>query len=190
MNNLSVRMSGLLVAGLFMLTSALMGQGMHGMEPGYMMQGGRPMHGMQDGRGAMFKLWKLTEYLDLTEEQGAKFFPRFNEHRKRVAQILEEQDKLSAAFMEQVEAGKVGKGATEAYMKQMGQLKRAHLEDYEKLLRDAGDLLDDEQYARFAAFEDHFKRQIKARMGNRGMRQDGMRGRKSGKRSKVKKDKD
>jgi hypothetical protein len=128
----------------------------------------------------------MTEYLDLSEEQGAQFFPRFNEHKKRVEQIRKDQEQLATDFMEQVEAGKVGKKATEQYLAKSALLKRAQMDEHEKLIREASDILSDEQYARFAAFDDHFKRQIKMRMGNRGMGRDMMQGRMQGKRGKMK----
>ncbi|MFC1481481.1 hypothetical protein ACFL6E_04450 [Candidatus Neomarinimicrobiota bacterium] len=205
MNDYLSKYSGIVLGGLFLLTSSLMGQGFQGMEPGdmladggqppYMQQPDMPGHGMpgrgmqgRGGQGAMFKLWKLTEYLDLTEEQGAKFFPRFNEHKDRVEELREEQEKLSVEFMEQVNTGKVGKKDTEAYLDQMSKLQKAHLDERYKHIRSSSDLLSDEQYARYAAFDDHFRQQIKERMGDRRMR-DRMQGQPGGKRNKFKKDK-
>jgi hypothetical protein len=184
MKGFSSNFSGLALAGVLLLTSALTGQVFQGMAAPHMMgNGGQPAYLPRqdmpsrdmDGKGnqgAMFRLWKLTEYLDLTEEQGAKFFPRINEHRDRVKQLRKEQEKLSTEFMEQVEAGKVRKKDTEAYLDQKSKLQRAYMDEHYKQIRGSSDLLSDEQYARYAAFEDHFRKQIKERMGSRNMRRD------------------
>ena len=194
-----LKLNGIVLGGLFLLISSLTGQDFPGMAGGPMLADGGPPPHMQDpdmqgrgmhgrgGQGAMFRLWKLTEYLDLTEEQGAKFFPRFNEHKDRVEQLREEQEQLSTEFMEQVDAGKVRKKDTETYLDQMGKLQKAHMDEHYKQIRGSSDLLSDEQYARYAAFDDHFRRQIKERMGNRRGMRDRMQGRDGGKRSKFKK---
>ena len=72
-------------------------------------------------------------------------------------------------------------------MDKTSQLKKAHLDEYKKLVREASDILNDEQYARFAAFEDHFRRQIKQRMGRRDRDQFMKQSRKAGKKGKKNK---
>ena len=199
MKGFSSKFSSLVLAGFFLLASTLPGQGFQDMPADHMMGDGGPpaymqrpdkpdrgMHG-RGGKGAMFRLWKLTEYLDLTEEQGAKFFPRFNKHKKRVDELREQQEQLSTEFMEQVESGKVRKKDTEAYLDQMSKLQKTHMDEHFSQIRGSSDLLSDEQYARYAAFDDHFRRQIKERMGNRRGMWDRMQGRDGGKRNKSKK---
>ena len=196
MKNYLSKFVGIAAAGLLLLANALSGQGFQGMDPGYMMaESGPPPH-MQDtdmpgpgmsGRqhqGAMFRIWKLTEYLDLTEEQGAKFFPRVNKFRETGEGIREEHEKLSRDFLERIESGKVSKRATETYLEQMNNIQKQRLEERINHIMGMSDLLSDEQYARYAAFDDHFRRQIKERMSNRKMGRDRMRGSPGDKRKK------
>ena len=53
----------------------------------------------------MMTVWKLTEHLKLTEEQGEKFFPRFRGHREELEKIHQEQRQLMQTLQEKIERG-------------------------------------------------------------------------------------
>ena len=53
----------------------------------------------------MMTVWKLTEHLKLTEEQGDKFFPRFRSHREELEKIHKEHKQLMESLYERIERG-------------------------------------------------------------------------------------
>ena len=50
--------------------------------------------GQYDERMEMMMIWKLTEHLELTEDQAEKFFPSMRAHQKQVLKIRKEEKEL------------------------------------------------------------------------------------------------
>ena len=53
--------------------------------------------------------WKLTEYLDLGEEQAEKFFPKMNTHEKEMKKINDEIKKLRDEMERYIDSGTANK---------------------------------------------------------------------------------
>ena len=69
-----------------------------------MMQDKKPIKNMK----IMMK-WKLTEYLDLSEEQAEKFFPKMNSHEKKMKDINLKINSLKDDLEEYISLGSVTK---------------------------------------------------------------------------------
>ncbi|MBA7617756.1 MAG: hypothetical protein GH143_09920 [Calditrichaeota bacterium] len=106
------------------------------------------------------KMWKITEYLDLSEEQAGKFFPRTREHQKEMNELIEQRRQLYEDFQQQIDDGKVGAGDADRYIAETARLDKALIELRAKHIQGLKDILSDEQLARFAIFDEHFRRQI------------------------------
>jgi|GEM_PF-3004879 len=106
------------------------------------------------------KMWKLTEYLDLSEEQAEKFFPRTREHQKEMDKLIQRRRQLYEDFEQQIDDGKVGTENVDRYIAETTRLDKALIELRAKHIQGLKDILSDEQLARFAIFDEHFRRQI------------------------------
>lgn len=106
------------------------------------------------------KMWKLTEYLDLSEEQAEKFFPRTREHQKEMDKIGQQRRQLYQDFQQKIDDGKVSAGDADRYIAETARLDKVLIDLRTRHLQGMKDLLNDEQLARFAVFNEYFRRQI------------------------------
>lgn len=114
---------------------------------------------MRDRLSAV-KMWKITEYLDLSEEQAEKFFPRTREHQKEMDKLIQRRRQLYVDFQQKIDDGKVGTKDVDQYIAETTRLDKALIDLRTKHLQSLKEILTDEQFARFAVFNEHFRRQI------------------------------
>ncbi len=143
-----------------------MGPMMHPGQPG----GPWPQHTPR--QASMVRMWKLTEYLELSEEQAEKFFPRARAHRDEMQKIGEQRRELHREFVEKIEGGKVSRRDTKKFIDQLHRLDLARLELRRKHMEAVEDVLTEIQLAKYATFDEHFMGQLKRRLGERGMRRE------------------
>jgi len=106
------------------------------------------------------KMWKLTEYLDLSEEQAEKFFPRTREHQKEMDKIVQQRRQHYEDFQQKIDDGGIEARDVDLYVAETARLDKALIDLRTRHLQGMKDLLNDEQLARFAVFNEHFRRQI------------------------------
>ena len=111
-------------------------------------------------RVSTVKMWKLTEYLDLSEEQAEKFFPRTREHQKEIDKIVQQRRQHYEDFQQKIDDGGIKAGDVEQYVAETARLDKALIDLRTRCLQGMKDLLNDEQMARFAVFNEYFRRQI------------------------------
>ena len=115
-----------------------------------------------DGEKArMLMKWKLTEYLDITEEQGDKFFPRFNSFQKEHKSLHKQIGKLFDEVEEMIDDEKVDSGDIEKIQNQINDLEHERHELRMNFLDKNKDVLTDEQIAKLLVFDHKFKRKLK-----------------------------
>ncbi|MBN2170658.1 MAG: hypothetical protein JW819_04960 [Candidatus Krumholzibacteriota bacterium] len=109
-----------------------------------------------------FRLYKLTEYLELDESQTSQIFPRLaemnnltDEHRKLVREKMKE-------LGEQVKAEKYGKAASLA--EEIHRLRGEHQAAMHRMQGELMRLLSDEQKAKYMVFEQRFERHLQRMM--------------------------
>ena len=112
------------------------------------------------------KIWKLTEYLDLSEEQAGKFFPRTQEHQKEIDKLGQQQRQHYKDFQRKIDDGNVSARDVDRYVAETTRLDKALIELRAKHIQGLKDILTDEQLARFAVFDEHFRRQIGQHLRN------------------------
>ncbi|MFB0515266.1 MAG: Spy/CpxP family protein refolding chaperone [Candidatus Neomarinimicrobiota bacterium] len=106
------------------------------------------------------KMWKLTEYLGLSEEQAEKFFPRTQEHQKEADEIVRKRRQLYEEFQQKMDAGKISAKDVDQYVAEVAKLDKSHIDLRAKHIESLKDILTDEQRAKFAVFNEHFRRQL------------------------------
>ncbi len=79
------------------------GPGM-GMGPNPGMAPGPQFQGKDRDRMEMMVMWRLTDELQLTEEQGAKFFPDFREYRDKVKALNDQKRDLAKSIHDKIES--------------------------------------------------------------------------------------
>lgn len=117
-------------------------------------------------------LWKMTESLDLTDVQAAKFFPLFNEHQKRMDVIHEEIAGLMEKLDGYIKAGEDGK--IDGIVAQIDKSEDKMLAEKKQFRKDAGKVLDKIQVGKLVHFQHEFPRRFREAMwdvrGARGER--------------------
>ena len=120
----------------------------------------------------MVRMWKLTEYLELSEEQAEKFFPRARAHRDEMQKIGEQRRELHLKFVKEIEDGKASGRDTKKFADELHRLDLARLELRRKHIKDVEDVLTDIQLARYVTFDEHFMGQLRQRLDNRKTRHE------------------
>lgn len=125
----------------------------------------RQLHHMDPARmrervNAM-KMWKLTDYLELTEEQAGTFFVRLREHEDEVAEINRQKLQLYEEFQKQIDGGGVTLKDVDRYLEEMANLERSHIELRKHYHQSMKDILTVEQMAKFAVFQERFRRELR-----------------------------
>lgn len=127
----------------------------------------------------MLRMWKLTEFVELTEKQGEKVFPAVRAQQAEIKELGKQKRALMGEFMEKVQNDKASRKDTDAYLSAMEDLQEKNSASRKKHFRNMKSLLDEIQYARYVIFEDHFKGQIRMQLersprgGNRWKPGDG-----------------
>ena len=118
---------------------------------------------MMAERFQTIQIWKLTEELDLSQEQAAKFFPLFNEFQDKVKKIRDENgelmDKLRGYVLANEDGSKVNGVIAKIEANEVRIL--TTMTDFRK---DAAKILTDMQMAKLVLFQHEFPRQMRKAM--------------------------
>jgi hypothetical protein len=117
-----------------------------------------------------YRVWKLTDVLDLSEEDMAVFFSRVRKvgqaeesHRQAEREAVREIDDLIKAGAGDAELDNALRGYEE--------MRFRHWNETQKLREDAGSMLTLRQRAQYAVFEERFRSEIRKMIGEvRGAR--------------------
>lgn len=125
----------------------------------------RPPHAPKDPQHNekmhMMKMWKLTEELKLTEDQGKVFFPRHNSFTDEMFAMNEKQNDLLKRVDEMLEkGGKVNEKDISDILQQVTEIEKNKLDKRREFFLGLDDVLTPEQRAKFLVFEGRFKREL------------------------------
>lgn len=119
--------------------------------------------------------WKLTEFLDITEEQAETFFPRVNTLENDLKSLREKDKELFKELNEMIDEEKVSSKKVDKILDELYtneekrlQLKRDHIKNMD-------DILSPEQMAKYVAFERSFKHRLKDRFREKKHKRGGFR---------------
>ncbi|MEZ4397833.1 MAG: hypothetical protein R3C71_13080 [Candidatus Krumholzibacteriia bacterium] len=101
-----------------------------------------------------FRLYKMTEYLELTEDQTAKIFPRMAALRKAQDESMDQIRDKQKELRELVDKEDWSKGAKLA--DEIFAMKGAQMQKQHQAMDEIRKLLNDEQRAKMALFERRF----------------------------------
>ena len=107
------------------------------------------------------KIWKLTEYLELTEEQAGTFFARLRVHEEEAAEINRQKKQLYRDFQKQIDEGSIKSKDVDRYLEETAKLERSHIDLRKHHIQSMKDILSEEQLAKFAVFQERFRRELR-----------------------------
>ena len=116
--------------------------------------------------------WKLTEYLDLGEEQAEKFFPKMNTHEKDIKKINEQIKAIRIDMEKQIESGVSDKKVNRENIEKIQELEQKKLSLKSKYLLSLEDVLEPNQVSKLMVFEKRFKRSLKDQLKKRPNNRD------------------
>ena len=116
------------------------------------------------------KMWKLTEELDITEEQAAKFYPKFNAFEDKVEEFRLKNKDLLDKLRGYLIAGDEEKNITNI-ITQIEKNDEEILQLHKKFRDDAGKILTTEQLGKLILFQHEFPKRFRDSFrGKRPMR--------------------
>jgi len=114
----------------------------------------------------MMSMWKLTEYLDLNEQQGDKFFPSMRAHRQGIQKIQAAEKAIFIEYKEKIASGaEISPGEISAVLEKIQKLEEKRLKARMQFVRDSEKILSPAQQMKLLMFEGHMKKQIYDKMG-------------------------
>ena len=130
-------------------------------------QPGRPKGpgGQYGERMKMMMIWKLTDHLELSQNQAEIFFPVMREHQKELMRIRKEEMKLFDPTFAKVKNGeKVSKSDLNKLLGNIKSFEEKKVKDRIDFIKKSGDILDPTQQVKLLMFEPTVKQQMQRRM--------------------------
>ena len=110
----------------------------------------------------MMTVWKLTEHLKLTEEQGEKFFPRFRGHREELEKIHQEQRQLMQTLQEKIERGdEIKDNDIKSQVENLAELENKKLDLQGEFITGLEGVLNNTQRAKLIGFERRLRQEVR-----------------------------
>jgi len=120
-------------------------------------------------RWETLRIWKLTEFLDLNEEQAAKFFPALQNFRDSMDNLDSAEVSLQKDIIQEIQSGKVNQRFVDRQKKEMLNLREQRTELEQQFLNSLPEYLSPEQQARYLVFEQRFQQALKNLIQRRRM---------------------
>jgi len=111
-------------------------------------------------RISMIRMWKLVEFLDLSEEQSMAFFPAMNEHESRMKALHEHERRILDRIETILDEESPNRTALSAAVDSVMTLRDERTASKAEFIDKANAILTIEQKARFLLFDRIFEREI------------------------------
>ena len=121
--------------------------------------------GQYENRMEMMMVWKLTDYLNLSEQQAEKLFPRMRNHRVEIGKYHKDEKELFDSYLSKIKKGeKVSQSDVNTMLTKMETLSQKKSNNRIKFIRSTSDILDPNQQIMFMSFEPYMKEQAQKGM--------------------------
>ena len=115
-------------------------------------------------RIATMKIWRLTEYLELSSTEGEKVFPRIRQHEEEMQAHRAAMRELVDQYLEDMEAAKLSPRDVDRFVEELSRLEKERIDLRARHITEMKDVMTEEQYAKFAVFEERFRRGLQMRL--------------------------
>jgi hypothetical protein len=112
-----------------------------------------------------YRVWKLTEALELSDEQMPVFFAKIRQIDKLDAEHRKEELKALREIGQLLESGEAGNAELERALKKYEDTRHQHLEEVRMMRQEAARLLSVRQRCQYALFEERFKTHLRDMIG-------------------------
>jgi Spy/CpxP family protein refolding chaperone len=116
------------------------------------------------------RIWKMTQYLELSTEQSTKFFPIFNDFQSKREELEQEQAEMMRRLAELVESEGEQEGEMKNLISGVEKNRRKMVDLVDEFRREAGRVLSLKQQAKLVLFEEHFRGEIRGMIEDIRMR--------------------
>ena len=124
--------------------------------------------GQYQNRMETMMVWKLTDYLNLSEQQAEKLFPRMRRHRVRMGDLHTEEKDLFDSYLSKIKKEeKISQSDVNAMLKKMASLEQKKSTNRIDFIRSTKDIMDPEQQIMFMSFEPYMKQEAQKGMKER-----------------------
>ena len=129
---------------------------------------GRGPGGQYQNRMETMMVWKLTDYLNLSEQQAEKLFPRMRRHRVRMGDLHAEEKDLFDSYLSKIKKEEnISQSDVNTMLKKMENLDQKKSTNRIDFIRSTKDILDPEQQIMFMSFEPYMKQEAQKGMKER-----------------------
>ena len=124
--------------------------------------------GQYGNKMEMMMVWKMTEYLNLSEQQAEKLFPRMRRQRVKMDDFFVTEKELFDSHLSKIKKGeKISQSDVDAVYKKMQDLTDKKNDARMKFFQSTRDILDPEQQIMFLSFEPYMKQEAQKVMKER-----------------------
>ena len=124
--------------------------------------------GQYGKRMEMMMVWKMTEYLNLSEQQAEKLFPRMRRQRVKMNDYYVSEKELFDSHLSKIKKGeKIAQSDVDAVYKKMQDLADKKNDARMKFFKSTRDILDPTQQIMFLSFEPYMKEEAQKGMKER-----------------------
>ena len=124
--------------------------------------------GQYGNKMEMMMVWKMTEYLDLSEQQAEKLFPRMRRQRIKMDDFFVTEKELFDSHLSKIKKGeKITQSDVDAVYKKMQDLTDKKNDVRMKFFQSTRDILDPAQQIMFLSFEPYMKQEAQKGMKER-----------------------
>ena len=124
--------------------------------------------GQYQNRMETMMVWKLTDYLNLSEQQAEKLFPRMRRHRVRMGDLHVEEKDLFDSYLSKIKKEEnISQSDVNTMLKKMENLDQKKSTNRIDFIRSTKDILDPEQQIMFMSFEPYMKQEAQKGMKER-----------------------
>ena len=124
--------------------------------------------GQYQNRMETMMVWKLTDYLNLSEQQAEKLFPRMRRHRVRMGDLHAEEKDLFDSYLSKIKKEEnISQSDVNTMLKKMENLDQKKSTNRIDFIRSTKDILDPEQQIMFMSFEPYMKQEAQKGMKER-----------------------
>jgi hypothetical protein len=108
-----------------------------------------------------YKVWKLTEALDLSEDQMPVFFAKLQKTEEELAESKQREREALRKMADLLASKEADEAELSRALAQYEEMKREHREQAERMRRDAASLLSVRQRCQYAVFEERFRNELR-----------------------------
>lgn len=108
-----------------------------------------------------YRIYKMSEFLDLTPEQAEVFFPLLRQYEKEVAGIAEQENRLYESIKDRAKKNQISNEELQQIMEKVNSFDRQREQLQQNFMQQSGKVLSPGQVMRMQFFEKEFRKDLK-----------------------------